>query len=77
MGCGLGVLLRMLFVFVVLGVRLLSGSSRTSEAETDEGKEDGMIVMLGDEDPEGVILFDAGSLKGASVEDLPLYEEKQ
>jgi hypothetical protein len=77
MGCGLGVLLRMLFVFVVLGLRLLSGRSRTSEAETDEGKEDGMIVMLGDEDAEGVILFDAGSLKGASVEDLPLYEEKQ
>jgi len=77
MGCGLGVLLRMLFVFVVLGVRMLSGSSRTSEAESDEEKEDGMIVMLSDDDAEGVILFDAGSLKGASVEDLPLYEEKR
>jgi hypothetical protein len=77
MGCGLGVLLRMLFVFVVLGVRLLSGSSRTSEAETNEEKEDAMIIMLGDEDTEGIVLFDAGSLKGASVEDLPLFEEKQ
>lgn len=77
MGCGLGVLIRMLFVFVVLGVRLLSGISRTSEAEADKEKEEGMIVMLGDEDVEGVVLFDAGSLKGASVEDLPLYEEKQ
>jgi hypothetical protein len=67
----------MLFVFAVLGVRLLHGISQTRGAEADEEKEEGVIVMLGDEDAEGVVLFDAGSLKGASVEDLPLYEEKQ
>jgi hypothetical protein len=74
MGCGLGVLIRMLFVFIVLGARMLNGTSRANEADE---KEDAIRVVLGDEEFEGVILFDAGSIKGASVEDLPLYEEKQ
>jgi len=79
MGCGLGVLIRMLFVFTVLGARLFRRNTRVGEAEGEEegeGKEDRVIVVLGDEDVEGVVLFDAGSLKSASVEDLPLYDEK-
>ena len=75
MGCGLGVLIRMLFVFAVLSARLLGRSSRVEEERKEEGE--GVIVVLGEEDVEGIVLFDAGSLKGASVEDLPLYDEKR
>ncbi|KIM29678.1 hypothetical protein M408DRAFT_328544 [Serendipita vermifera MAFF 305830] len=97
MGCGLGVILRMLFVFVVLGLRFLSSktsagcrdsqcavalcglpSEDDDEDEMDEDeKEKSVRVLLGDEEVEGVILFDAGSLKGASMEDLLVYSEKQ
>ena len=89
MGCGLGVMLRMLFVFVVLGARFLSKRNsqfavalcgvpeEEYEEDDEEEKQNAIRVLLGDEEFEGVVLFDAGSLKGASVEDLPLWEEKQ
>jgi len=65
-GCGLGVLVRMLVVFIILGTRALRSRSQSIELPEDEREQ---VV-------EGVILFDAGSIKAASQEDLTLYNEK-
>jgi hypothetical protein len=69
-GCGLGVLLRMIYVFIVLGIRMWRSKRKNA---------DGFIELPTEEDGDeivGVVLFDAASIKGASVEDLPSYQEK-
>ncbi|CAG7854913.1 SubName: Full=Uncharacterized protein {ECO:0000313/EMBL:CCA70319.1} [Serendipita indica DSM 11827] len=71
-GCGLGVLVRMIFVFIILGVRMWKCSKKRHDGQVQLGEEE-------DEDAKeivGVVLFDAGSIKAASVDDLPLYQEK-
>ncbi|PVG02340.1 hypothetical protein CPB86DRAFT_780290 [Serendipita vermifera] len=67
-GCGFGVLIRMVYVFIVIGFRWWQ--NRASDDDDDELKEEA------NEELEGVILFDAGSIKNLSLEDLPLYQEK-
>lgn len=56
----------MLFVFIILGARALRRRSQSVELPEEEREQ----VM------EGVILFDAGSIKAASQDDLTLYNEK-
>ena len=71
----------MLFVFTVLGARFLSsrksqfavalcGPSEDDDCEEGEKEKEGESVMmlLDDEEVEGFVLFDAGSLKGRSGE---------
>lgn len=57
----------MIYVFILLGARALRCRNQSSLEEDDEEPE--QVV-------EGVILFDAGSIKAASEEDLRLYNEK-
>ena len=56
----------MLVVFLCVGIHVLRRRSRPIELAEDEREQ---VV-------EGVILFDAGSIKAASQEDLTLYNEK-
>jgi hypothetical protein len=72
-GCGLGVLVRMIFVFIILGVRMWKCSKKRRECQvrlSEEEEDDDAKEIV------GVVLFDAGSIKAASVDDLPLYQEK-
>jgi hypothetical protein len=55
----------MVYVFIVIGFRWWQSRS----SDDDDLKEE-------NEELEGVILFDAGSIKNLSMEDLPLYQEK-
>ncbi|KAG8797030.1 hypothetical protein FRC16_009284 [Serendipita sp. 398] len=74
-GCGLGVLVRMIYVFIVIGVRMW----RREQKKRAEGQ----VHLSGDEEDGdgeivGVVLFDAASIKGSSSQDdLPLYTEKE
>ncbi|KAG8819397.1 hypothetical protein FRC17_010465 [Serendipita sp. 399] len=73
-GCGLGVLVRMIYVFIVLAVRMWRREQKR--------REEGQLHLPGDEEGGdeivGVVLFDAASIKGsASEDDLPLYTEKE
>jgi hypothetical protein len=56
----------MVYVFIVIGFRWWQSRS----SDDDDLKEEE------NEELEGVILFDAGSIKNLSMEDLPLYQEK-
>lgn len=64
---------RMMFVLVVLGVRAWRGRNNTHLNHLTEGEDEYPTEPFA----EGVILFDAASIKSASQEDLPVYNEKQ
>ncbi|CAG8692928.1 9584_t:CDS:2 [Acaulospora colombiana] len=60
---------RMVYVFIVIGFRWWQNRASEEYEELKDEEE-------ANEELEGVILFDAGSIKNLSLEHLPLYQEK-
>jgi len=81
LGCGLGVLLRMVYVFILLGVR--AWRCRNVKRNNVQLSEDSDVNNSWQTESivDAVILFDAASIKSlsrrASMESLQIYNEKQ
>ena len=67
----------MIFVFIILGVRMWKCSQKRRDGQVRLGEQEGEDEdeKYGDEIV-GVVLFDAGSIKAASVDNVSLYQEK-